>query len=209
MAPIRVALIGLSASAKTSWASEAHLPYLLSPTGRSKFEVVALLNSSVDAAKAAIAQYNLPPTTRAYGNPADLAADPDVDLVVCNTRVDVHEKTIQDSVIAGKAVFCEWPLAQDSQHAEALVEKAVKAENLERTVVGLQGRVSPLADKVKELIASGKIGKVLSSEVRAFGGTNDRDILPRGLDYFTKSEVGGNIYTIGLAHGELSMSIGG
>ena len=28
---VRVALIGLSASAKTAWASKAHLPYLLSP----------------------------------------------------------------------------------------------------------------------------------------------------------------------------------
>jgi predicted dehydrogenase len=97
MAPIRVAIIGLSASAKTAWTSKAHLPYLLSPQGRAKFEIVALLNSSVDAAKAAIATYNLPATTRA------------VDLVVCNTRVDKHFETIDASVKAGKAVFSEWP----------------------------------------------------------------------------------------------------
>jgi len=202
MAPIRVALIGLSTSAKTSWASAAHLPYLLSPAGLAKFQIVALLNSSVDAARAAISTYNLPPTTRAYGSPADIAADPDVDLVVCNTRVDVHESTIEASVAAGKAVFCEWPLAQNSAHAGALVAKANGAGTLDKTIVGLQGRVFPLVQNLREVIASGGIGKVLSSEVRIFGGLNDREILPKSLEYFTDSEVGGNIYTIGFAHGK-------
>ncbi|KAK0617566.1 hypothetical protein B0T14DRAFT_460644 [Immersiella caudata] len=200
MAPIRVGLIGLSASAKTAWASTAHLPYLLSPAGRSKFEIVALLNSSVSAARSAIEFYNLPPTTRAYGSPTDLAADPDVDLVVCNTRVDVHERTIEASIEAGKAVFCEWPLAQNREHAAALVSKAEKAGNLNQTIIGLQGRVFPLIENLRKFIASGRIGKVLSSEVRVFGGLNDRTILPESLEYFTRREVGGNIYAIGFAH---------
>ncbi|KAK3332919.1 hypothetical protein B0T19DRAFT_113369 [Cercophora scortea] len=198
MAPIRVALIGLSASAKTSWASRAHLPYLLSPAGLAKFEIVALLNSSVAAAKSAIAEYNLPATTRAYGDPAALAADPDVDLVVCNTRVDKHAETIRPSLAAGKSVYSEWPLAQDAAHARDLA--GVARESGARTVVGLQGRVAPLTQKVKELVLSGRIGKVLSSELRATGGSNDRDVLPPGLAYFTQREVGGNFYTIGVAH---------
>jgi predicted dehydrogenase len=204
MSPIRVGLIGLSASAKTAWAAGAHLPYLLSPAGRAKFEIVALLNSSVAAARSAIDFYNLPTTTRAYGSPADLAADPDVDLVVCNTRVDVHESTIEASVEAGKAVFCEWPLAQNSEHAAALVAKAEKAGTLSKTVVGLQGRVFPLIENLRKVIASGRIGNVLSSEVRMFGGLNDRIIIPESLEYFTRREVGGNIYVIGFAHGRSS-----
>ncbi|KAK3693134.1 hypothetical protein B0T22DRAFT_400902 [Podospora appendiculata] len=198
MAPIRVALIGLSASAKTSWASRAHLPYLLSPAGLAKFEIVALLNSSVAAAKSAIAEYNLPATTRAYGDPAALAADPDVDLVVCNTRVDKHAETIRPSLAAGKSVYSEWPLAQDAAHARDLAAVAAKSDA--RTVVGLQGRVAPLTVKVKALVQSGRIGKVLSSELRATGGSNDRDVLPPGLAYFTQREVGGNFYTIGVGH---------
>ncbi|KAK5657962.1 hypothetical protein OQA88_2514 [Cercophora sp. LCS_1] len=200
MAPIRVALIGLSASAKTSWASRAHLPYLLSPTGRSKYQIVALLNSSVDAARAAIKTYDLPASTRAYGSPSDLAADPDIDLVVCNTRVDVHYSTILPSIEAGKAVFCEWPLAQDAKHAEELVNKAREVGVLDKTVVGLQGRVGPLVDKLRGVLEEGRIGKVLSSEVRMFGGVNDRETIPKSLSYFLEREVGGNIYTIGFAH---------
>ncbi|KAK1759046.1 NAD(P)-binding protein [Echria macrotheca] len=200
MSPIRVGLIGLSASAKTAWASTSHLPYLLSPAGRSKYQIVALLNSSVEAARKAIEFYQLPASTKAYGSPSDLAADPDVDLVVCNTRVDVHASTIEPSVRAGKAVFCEWPLTQNAQVAAALVSQAEKAGTLEKTVVGLQGRVSPLIRTLRGVIASGRIGRVLSSEVRVFGGLNDRVILPQSLEYFTKREVGGNIYQIGFAH---------
>jgi predicted dehydrogenase len=74
MAPIRVGLIGLSGAPPekyegTSWTPNAHLPYLkVSP----HYEIVALLNSSVDSAKAAIARYELPNETKAYGNPEGL-----------------------------------------------------------------------------------------------------------------------------------------
>jgi predicted dehydrogenase len=200
MAPIRTALIGLSSTAKTSWASSAHLPYLLSARGRERYQIVALLNSSADAARAAIAVYDLDPaTTRAYGKPEDLAADPDVDLVVCCTRVDVHFDSAWASVAAGKAAYIEWPLAQDAAHARELTLLA--KEKGARSIIGLQGRLAPPVRKLKEVIASGRIGTVLSVELRAFGGTNAADILPRGLDYFLRKETGGNIYTIVFAHG--------
>ncbi|KAK0710277.1 hypothetical protein B0T26DRAFT_755362 [Lasiosphaeria miniovina] len=200
MAPIRVAIVGLSASAKTAWASRAHLPYLLSARGRERFEIVALLNSSVDAAKAAIAAYELPATTKAYGDPDALAADADVDLVVVNTRVDVHHAVIRPSVAAGKAAFVEWPLAQDAAHARDLADLAREKGVLAKSAVGLQGRLSPVAKAVRAALDAGRIGKLLSVEVRAFGGTNDRDAVPNTLSYFLDRDVGGHIYSIGAAH---------
>jgi predicted dehydrogenase len=197
---IRVALIGLSANAKTAWASRAHLPYLLSPPGRAKYQVVALLNSSEAAARAAIAAYDLPAETRAYGDPAALAADEGVDLVVCTTRVDKHYETVLDSLRAGKDAFVEWPLAQNGKVARELAEVA-GAEGA-RTVVGLQGVRAPVVKRLTELLEEGRIGKVVSSELRVFGGMNDREVMPEGLGYFTEREVGGNIYTIGFAHGK-------
>ncbi|RSL48632.1 hypothetical protein CEP54_012826 [Fusarium duplospermum] len=198
MAPIRTALVGLSASAKTSWAAIAHLPYLLSPLGKSKYQIVALCNSSVEAARKAIQHFELPTETKAYGDPESLAADEEIDLVVVITRVDVHHGTALPSIKAGKAVYVEWPLAQDEEHARELTTLA--KESGSRTIVGLQGRLAPPIAKIHELLQQGRIGKVLSSELRASGGTNDRDILPSILDYFTRRAVGGNIYTIGLGH---------
>ena len=237
MGKIRIALVGLSASAKTAWASEAHLPYLLSPRGKSKYEIVALVNSSAEAARKAIAAYGFDEgvhVVRGYGSVGELVEDIEsnpVDLVVVNTRVDVHFGGVWEALNGkgkggengngngngkgkgkGVAVYCEWPLAENGDRAGELVAAAAakgvevvgdgSLKGVERTVVGLQGRVFPLVKRVKEVIANGKIGKVLSSEVRVFGGVNDRAVLPEGLEYFTRREVGGNVFAIGFAHGE-------
>lgn len=202
MTPIRVALIGLSQAAKTSWASQAHLPYLLSERGRSRYQIVALLNSSADAAQRAIEAYDLPATVKAYGSPQDLAADKDVDLVVCSTRVDIHYDSVKPSVEAGKNVYVEWPLAENVGRATELAELAKKSGSV--TLIGLQSRVAPSVLKVKEVLQSGAIGKVLSSEVQAFtpgGGGND---ISEGLGYFLDKKVGGNPVTIAFAHSKCS-----
>ncbi|KAI9896305.1 hypothetical protein N3K66_008477 [Trichothecium roseum] len=199
MAPIGVGIIGLSSTAKTSWASGAHLPYLLSPRGKAKYAVVALCNSTPQAARAAVTAYSLPPSTKTYGDPESLAADPDVQLVVVCTRADVHRDTAMPSVKAGKDVFVEWPLAQDVARARELAEEARRAGG--RTVVGMQGRLAPVLVKMRQVLAGeGRIGKVLSSEVRASGGSDDRETLASGLGYFARREVGGNIFTIGHGH---------
>jgi len=75
MSPIRVGLIGLSGAPPdkyegTSWTSSAHLPYL---TSSPHYEIVALLNSSIESAKAAIGRYKLPPSTKAYSSPEGIS----------------------------------------------------------------------------------------------------------------------------------------
>ncbi|KAF6228331.1 hypothetical protein HO133_008061 [Letharia lupina] len=78
---------------------------------------------------------------------------------------------------------------------------ALAKENNARTMIGLQGELSPLILKVKSLIEQeNKIGKVLSSSIIAAGGTRTRDSIVEGLRYFTRRIVGGNIITIGLRH---------
>jgi len=95
-------------------------------------------------------------------------------------------------------VYCEWPLAQDLEHVRDLAQLA--REKQVRTMVAVQGRVAPSVKKLRELLEHGRIGKVVSAEVRAAGGLNDREILPKNLEYFTKREVGGNVFTIGFGH---------
>ncbi|KAK5136448.1 hypothetical protein LTR08_003093 [Meristemomyces frigidus] len=198
MAPIRIALIGLSQSAKTSWAGDAHLPYLLSDRGRERYTIVALLNSTEQAARRAIEHYELGADVKSYGSPHDLAADPHVDLVMCATRVDVHYDTIRPSIEAGKDVFVEWPLAENAQRAAELA--ALAREKGGRTVVGLQTRVAPAIVKVKSLLESGVVGKVVSSEVTAATLYGGGDSISEGLAYFLDKKVGGNPVTIAFGH---------
>lgn len=196
MAPIRVAIIGLSASATTSWAAQAHLPYLLLPRAREHYEIVALLNSSVQAAEAARSHFGLPSSVRAHGDPAALAADEGVDLVICCTRVDTHAAVVRPSLEAGKAVFVEWPTA--SGYASALTLAGLPGSA--RSIAGLQGRVCPPVLKLKELVVSGRVGRVLSSEARVFANILPRDALPEGLAYFADRSVGGSPLTITYGH---------
>jgi predicted dehydrogenase len=195
--PIRVGLIGLSASATgTGWATSAHLPYLQKSP---HYKITALCNSSVENAKAAVAAYNLGPETKTYGSAADLAADPDVDLVVVSTRVDRHGGVALPSVRAGKAVFCEWPLEGSLEKATEMVEAAKRAGG--KTMVGAQGGMNPTVAKMKSLIDEGAIGRVLSSTVVAAvnnGGAEESS----QIEYFMDRKVGGNLMTIGFGHCE-------
>ena len=198
MPPIRLGIIGLSAKSTSNWAAAAHLGYLLSPRGKSQYTIVALCNSSTDAAHAAIKKFQLGSHTRAYGDPKDLAQDSDIDLVVCSTRVDKHYDTIKPSIAAGKAVFVEWPLASNILQVRELSSR-VKNQNI-RSVIGLQGAVTAPINMLREILKQGRIGKVLSSEVIARGGLGTYEAIPESLRYFTQKKIGGNVMTISFGH---------
>ncbi|KAH6679326.1 putative dehydrogenase [Halenospora varia] len=197
--PIRVGLIGLSGAPPdeyegVSWTPNAHLPYLKKSP---HYEIVALLNSSVESAKAAIERYELPPQTKAYCKPEDLAADKNVDLVVCSVRVDRHFQTVRPSIIAGKSIFVEWPLEKNLKIAKEMAELAEKHNS--RTIVGAQGSFDPWIRKIREIIDSGRIGKVLSSNAQGALG-NGGLTESKNVRYFLDREVGGNMVTIRWGH---------
>ncbi|KAF3052378.1 hypothetical protein E8E11_011193 [Didymella keratinophila] len=196
MAPVRVALVGLSASAKVTWAADAHLPYLLSARGKQHYELVALLNTSIEAAKSARTTFSLSASVKAFGDPAKLAADPDIDLVVVNTRADVHFPVIEPSVRAGKGVFVEWPLTETLAKGLELTG----GKPYPNSIVGLQGRVAPLTLRLREVLATDLIGRVFNSEVRAYGNLIPRNSLPERLAYFADRGVGGHPINIHYGH---------
>ena len=90
-------------------------------------------------------------------------------------------------------------MAANLQAAQEL--NSIAKERNTKTIIGLQGQLSPTILKLKSLIEQeNRIGKVLSSSILAFGGTRTRDSLIEGLKYFTQKGVGGNVVTIGLGH---------
>jgi predicted dehydrogenase len=196
---IRVGIIGLSAAATgTGWAASAHLPYLeKSP----HYKIVALCNSSLENAKAAIKAYSLPPETRAYGSAQELAEDENVDLVVANTRVDLHSKVLLPSLKKGKSVFCEWPLDSNLSKAKTMLDTANQSGS--KSIVGLQGRANPAIQKIKQIIEEGRIGKVLNSTFTGFGFNGGRQESSH-VAYMTERAVGGNILTVHFGHCKFS-----
>ncbi|KAI8629729.1 NAD-binding Rossmann fold oxidoreductase family protein [Xylariaceae sp. FL1651] len=192
MAPIRVGFIGLSSS---GWARGAHLPYL---QNGGKYEIVAICNSSAKSAQDAIALYNLPSSVKAYGDPEELAKDPNVELVVCSVRVDKHLPTIAPSLKAGKNVFVEWPLGKNLAEAKELLRLKNEA-GVKTADVGLQARQDPVIATIKQLVDSGKIGKVLNSTWTG-QGENGGQTVNEGYEYLSQREYGGNLVTIHFGH---------
>ena len=194
MAPIRIGILGLSKSG--GWAVNAHLPYLKDTP---RYIIAAVCNSSKESAEEAIKHFGLPSGTKPYGSPKELAADPNIDLVVCTVRADRHYETIKPAIEAGKQCFVEWPLGANLKQAEELNSLA-HGKGI-KTMVGLQGRRNPLFDKVKDILASGRIGKVLSSTSTVsagFGGsTTSADTA-----YFNDAKVGANMLNIFGGHSE-------
>ena len=96
-----------------------------------------------------------------YDNPASLAQDPNVEIVAVSVNVPQHYDLIRPALEAGKDVFSEWPLARNVAEADALVQLA-KEKNV-KTMIGLQARQNPSIIKAKEIVASGKLGKILGT----------------------------------------------
>jgi predicted dehydrogenase len=140
-----------------SWASRSHLGYL---QNTDLYHITALQNSSKASAEAAAKEFKLDGVAT-YDEPSAIAKDPNVDIVAVSVNVPEHYKLIRPAIEAGKDIFSEWPLARNLSEAEELVtlakEKGVK------TVVGLQARQNPSIIKAKEIVESGKLGKILST----------------------------------------------
>ncbi|MBL3671228.1 Gfo/Idh/MocA family oxidoreductase [Streptomyces sp. M2CJ-2] len=157
--PTRVGVVGLSASG--GWAATAHVPAL---AGLDGYEVRALSASSTESARAAGEKYAVPLT---FSSAEDLARCEEVDLVVVTVRVPQHLELVRPAIEAGKTVFSEWPLGADLAQAEELADLAHRGGVL--TAVGLQARSAPPLRYLRDLVAEGYVGRVLSTSMLGSG----------------------------------------
>ncbi|MER5185287.1 Gfo/Idh/MocA family oxidoreductase [Streptomyces sp. NPDC002896] len=158
--PIGVGVVGLSATG--GWAATAHVPALAALDG---YELRALSASSSASARAAGEKYAVPLT---FGSAEELVRCDDVDLVVVTVKVPHHLELIRPALEAGKMVLSEWPLGADLAQAEELADLA-EQKGL-RTAVGLQARSAPPLRYLRDLVADGYVGRVLSTSMLGSGG---------------------------------------
>jgi predicted dehydrogenase len=99
-----------------------------------------------------------------YVDYREILARKDVDAVLICVPDHWHAKMSIDAMKAGKAVYCEKPMIRSVDEGPSVIA----AQNETKAVfqVGSQYASSVLYDKVKELIASGSLGKVHAIEAR-------------------------------------------
>jgi predicted dehydrogenase len=155
---IRVGIVGATVTQGGSgWGANAHVPAL---KALSSYELKAVCTSHEDTAKASAAAFG---AERAFHRFSDMAAAPDVDLIVVCVRVPGHRELVMAGLQAGKSVCCEWPLGKDLAEAEEMAGLA-RQRSL-KTIVGLQGRSDPTILYARDLIQQGYIGEVLTASL--------------------------------------------
>jgi predicted dehydrogenase len=157
---IRVGIIG--ANPDRGWAAQAHIPALKSLSD--DFEITALSTSRRASADAASKRFGVP---LAFDNHRELVSNAAVDVVAVTVKVPHHLELATAALEAGKAVYCEWPLGNGLNEAEALAALAKKKGVL--AVTGLQARSAPAVAYVRDLIKQGYVGEVLSTTLVGSG----------------------------------------
>jgi predicted dehydrogenase len=166
---IRVGIVGATVTEGGSgWGANAHVPAL---KALAHYELAAICTAHEDTAKASVAAFG---AERAFHRFSDMAAHPEVDLIVVCVRVPGHRDLVMAALQAGKAVFCEWPLGANLAEAEEMAglarQRALKA------IVGLQARSDPTILYARDLVQGGYIGEVLTANLNVAAQAQ----LPRG-----------------------------
>jgi predicted dehydrogenase len=166
--PVRVGVIG--ASPTRGWALGSHLPPLIALEG---FELVAVATTRIDTARKTASQFGAP---LAFGDPSELIAHPDVDLVTVSVKVPYHHELVRAALEARKHVFCEWPLGANTAQAVELLGLARSSGR--RHLIGLQGRKSPILNYVRDLVRDGYIGDLLYAGLSIAGEGPGNKVTP-------------------------------
>jgi predicted dehydrogenase len=138
-------------------------------------ELAVVVDVDAAAAQRAAAACGVPATT----DVARVLADPTVDAVEICTATDTHADLIVAAAQAGKAIFCEKPIAltlEDTDRAIAAVEEAGVLLQ-----IGFMRRYDPAYQEAQRLIAAGEIGRPLTfySLTREGSISPSRDFLAR------------------------------
>lgn len=172
MEPIRVGIIGLG---RSGWNIHAH-----ALTGRDDYRVVAVADPLSERRTEAAEKFGC----AVYANPEGVIEDPKVELVVVAAPSAQHAPLAEAAVKACKHALVEKPFAQSVVEAQAVFQAAQSAGQV---ATAFQNRRfdADLA-KIREIIASGKLGEVFQIRIANYG-------FARRADWQTLRKFGGGM----------------
>lgn len=152
-------------------------------------EIYAVCDTTLEKAEAYAKEFNV---TNAYGSADEMIDDENVDIVYIATPHNLHYQFLVAALKAGKHVFCEKAITVNA----AQLEEAVAIAKEKNLVIcdGVTLFHMPLFKKLKEIVASGAIGKVKMVQVN-FGSCKEYDVTNR---FFSKELAGGALLDIGV-----------
>jgi myo-inositol 2-dehydrogenase / D-chiro-inositol 1-dehydrogenase len=117
-------------------------------------EVVAVSDVAAAELEAVATKFGIGRTFADYRDLLDL---PDVDAVAICSPTNLHYQMIVDAVAHGKPIFCEKPIDLSLEKVQAANEQVGRRRL--PMMVGFNRRFDPNFLKVREIVASGQIGR--------------------------------------------------
>jgi predicted dehydrogenase len=124
----------------------------------------------------------------AYPDWRELVRDPEIDAVYVATPVRHHAEQTVAAAEAGKHVLCEKPMGLDVAECERMIV-AARTHGV-RLGVAYYRHHYPVVGRLRELVASGEIGRPVLAEVQAFEAFDVPPHHPRAW-FLRKAEAGG------------------
>ena len=188
MGKIRLGFVG--ANVRSDWANKSHFPALRASPD---MELTAVCTTNPDSAEEARKAFG---AKLAFSDYRVMAQSPEIDAMAVVVRAPSHYPPTMAALMGGKHVYTEWPLGITTQEAQSMADLA-RTKGL-HTAIGLQSRVSPALLYMKELIAAGYVGEVLTCRATAFRhGALER---PAHRTWFADVNQGANPLTIMTSH---------
>ena len=158
--PLRVGVIGAS-----GWASMAHLPAIAATPG---IQLTAVATSRSESARRIAEETG---AGQWFTSATELAACDDVDLVTISVKAPLHRQLVEEVVVAGKPVLCEWPLGVSTQESELIADTASQAGIT--GFIDLQAMANPTLSRLGQIVGRGTLGTLVSVTVRASRGSKE------------------------------------
>jgi predicted dehydrogenase len=135
---------------------------LTSPARRMpEAQIVALAARDPQRAQAFARKHHIPRVHQSY---SDLLADPEIDAIYNPLPNGLHAEWTIRALQAGKHVLCEKPLASNAREAEEM-DRVARETGLVLSEA-FAYRYHPLTRRVKEIMASGELGKIRHIEAQ-------------------------------------------
>lgn len=122
---------------------------------------IALMRRNQESARRIAARFEVP---QVYDNADDLFANEEINAVYIATPPSTHAILALKALESGKNVYLEKPMAMTTSEAE-LIAEAVAASG-KKLVMAHYRRALPAFIKIKKLLDSGAIGKVLFGRIQ-------------------------------------------
>ncbi len=151
---MRVGIIGCGSIAKQRHSYEYHI--------NPNTEIAGYYDLNPERAKSLCDIYG----GKVYNSIDEMLADNTIDAVSVCVANAYHAETTVKALKAGKNVLCEKPMATSIIDCEAMITAA--KESGKRLFIAQNQRLAPAHKKAKEILDSGKLGKVLHA-VAMFG----------------------------------------